>query len=238
MHMAQITIAPEQAVDDHTLAPIRAIDPHLVLVFGPTARFQNPQMADALALGLPDSLRMGCSTSGQIDGLSVLDHETVITGVRFREAGFVLRSERVADTADSDGAGRRLARQLAGTGLHTLIILACGVDINGSALIGGISAELGSGVKLVGGLAGDDGAFERTFTMCGASISDREVVALAICSESIAVAHGTFGGWEPFGLARRITHCEGNLLFALDNEPALAIYELSLIHISEPTRPY
>ncbi len=225
MHMAQITIAPEQAVDDHTLAPIRAIDPHLVLVFGPTARFQNPQMADALALGLPDSLRMGCSTSGQIDGLSVLDHETVITGVRFREAGFVLRSERVADTADSDGAGRRLARQLAGTGLHTLIILACGVDINGSALIGGISAELGSGVKLVGGLAGDDGAFERTFTMCGASISDREVVALAICRESIAVAHGTFGGWEPFGLARRITHCEGNLLFALDNEPALAIYE-------------
>ena len=135
MHMAQITVSPEQAVDAQTLAPIRAIDPHLVLVFGPTARFRNSQLADALALALPDSLRMGCSSSGQIDGLSVLDHETVVTGVRFREAALALRSERVADSADSAPAGRRLARQLAGTGLHTLIILACGVDINGSALI-------------------------------------------------------------------------------------------------------
>ena len=77
MHMAQITVSPEQAVDAQTLEPIRAIDPHLVLVFGPTARFRNSQLADALALALPDSLRMGCSSSGQIDGLSVLDRSVV-----------------------------------------------------------------------------------------------------------------------------------------------------------------
>ncbi|HPU53263.1 MAG TPA: hypothetical protein PK359_17015, partial [Burkholderiaceae bacterium] len=60
MQIAQIALAPQQEMDEETLAPIRAVNPHLVMVFGPTARFQTTQMADALAALLPDALRMGC----------------------------------------------------------------------------------------------------------------------------------------------------------------------------------
>ena len=43
--------------------------------------------------------------------------------------------------------------------------------------------------------------------------------------EAIDFAHGSFGGWEPFGPARKVTRCDGNVLFELDGEPALDIYK-------------
>ncbi len=233
MKIAQTHLRPGQPVDAPSLAPLIALEPHLLIAFGPMARFEDPGFARTLGELMPAAARMGCTTSGQIDGLSVLDDETVFTAVRFDDPAIGLRAEHLADTSDSEAAGRRLARQLAGPGLHTVVILACGVDINGSALITGIAGELGHDVTLVGGLAGDGGAFQRTLTLCGDRIDKRQVVGLGIYSDRIAVAHGTFGGWEPFGLARRITRCEGNRLYALDDEPALQIYERYLGHHAE-----
>jgi hypothetical protein len=43
--------------------------------------------------------------------------------------------------------------------------------------------------------------------------------------ESLSLGHGSFGGWSPFGPARKVTRCENNVLFELDGEPALGVYK-------------
>ena len=43
--------------------------------------------------------------------------------------------------------------------------------------------------------------------------------------DALRFGHGSFGGWEAFGPARKVSRCEGNVLYELDDEPALEIYK-------------
>ena len=38
-------------------------------------------------------------------------------------------------------------------------------------------------------------------------------------------SHGSFGGWKPFGPTRKVTRSAGNILYELDGEPALEVYQ-------------
>jgi hypothetical protein len=41
----------------------------------------------------------------------------------------------------------------------------------------------------------------------------------------VRIGHGSAGGWDEFGPRRRITRATGNVLYELDGEPALDLYE-------------
>jgi hypothetical protein len=126
---------------------------------------------------------------------------------------------------DSFAAGERLGRQIAAVDLKAVLVFGPGVKINGSALVNGITSVIGSNVPVTGGLAGDGGAFKQTFTLGKEGVADDYVVAVGLCGDHLRFGHGSFGGWEAFGPARKVTRCEGNILYELDGEPALAIYK-------------
>jgi hypothetical protein len=114
---------------------------------------------------------------------------------------------------------------LQGDDLKAVIVFGQGVRINGSALIQGMIPLLGPDVPVTGGLAGDNGAFARTWTVGPAGISDRAIVAIGLRGEKLRIGHGSFGGWEPFGPARKVTRCLNNVLYELDGESALSVYK-------------
>ncbi len=127
--------------------------------------------------------------------------------------------------ADSLAAGQRLGLGLAEGELAAGLVFAPGVGINGSALIEGMVQQLGGHVPLAGGLAADGGMFERTLTLTPEGVMEHGVVAIGLYGSELVFAHGSFGGWEPFGPARRVTRCRENVLFELDGESALTIYK-------------
>jgi hypothetical protein len=100
-----------------------------------------------------------------------------------------------------------------------------GVDINGSAMIAGMAEVLGAGILITGGLAGDAAAFKETFVLDDTGVHTGLVTCVGLYGQSLQVAHGTFGGWEPFGPARKVTRCFNNVLYELDGEPALQVYQ-------------
>jgi hypothetical protein len=51
-----------------------------------------------------------------------------------------------------------------------------------------------------------------------------QVVAVGFHGARLRVGHGSLGGWDSFGMERRITRAAGNVLYELDGEPALALY--------------
>jgi hypothetical protein len=126
---------------------------------------------------------------------------------------------------DSFAAGERLGRQIAAVNLKSVLIFGPGVQINGSALVNGMSSIIGTEIPITGGLAGDGGAFRQTFTLGSEGITDNAVVAVGLCGDRLRFGHGSFGGWEAFGPARKVTRCSGNILYELDGEPALAVYK-------------
>ena len=207
------------------LAELAALRPQLVLVFAALNYLEDRGFLAALRQAFPDSQRVGCSTAGEISAHGVSNGSAVVTAVRFDQPAFCVARTGHTDMAASADTGRRLGRQLKQPGLHSVMLFGAGVNINGSALIDGVVDEAGTGVKLTGGLAGDDGAFRRTLTLLNDEVSAEQVVGIGFCSPALRLGHGCVGGWEPFGAVRRITRAHGNVLYELDGQPALDLYK-------------
>jgi hypothetical protein len=207
-----------------TLTTLMALRPQLVLVFASPLWFSDSALYPTLRTAFPEALLAGCSTAGEIGGASVYEHSCVVTAISFSSATPILAYTDVTNIDDSAMAGTRLAQQLAAATPASVLIFAPGVDINGSALVAGLTAGLPAGVRIMGGLAGDNGAFKQTWTLGNNGVSCRGVVAISLPA-SIRVGHGSFGGWKPFGPARKVTRCAGNILYELDGEPALEVYK-------------
>jgi hypothetical protein len=84
---------------------------------------------------------------------------------------------------------------------------------------------LPEGVVVTGGLAGDGERFGSTWVIGARAPTDRCVTAVGFYGDRLRVGHGCQAGWSSFGPERSITRSEGNVLFELDNKPALALYK-------------
>ena len=200
--------------------------PHLVLAFGSPQQMQSA--APVLQQVFAGSVLAGCSTAGEISHRGVSDASLVVTSLRFDTSQTRSVSTALRGMADSLGAGQRLASQLSQLSeesLAAVVVFTQGVQINGSALVQGMTQVLGTKVPITGGMAGDGTAFTRTWVLDNDGLSDDRVVAIGFYGPDLEVSHGSFGGWSPFGPARKVTRANGNVLFELDNEPALAVYK-------------
>lgn len=224
MRIQQATLARLE-LTQQSLEPLKAIVPNLVLVFAAPNFFASGGGAARLGESFPDSIVLGCSTAGEIDGRGVQSDSAVLTAINFEKSNLVAGATELADMGDSRAAGIRLAKEIAGPGLRTVLVFGPGLNINGSALVDGMTEVLGTDIPITGGLAGDNGAFAQTWTLGKNGVSDKALVAVGLSGEHLHVGHGSFGGWEPFGPARRVTRCDGNILYELDGEPALEIYK-------------
>ena len=211
-----------QATD---LAPLAAIAPQLVLVFGAVQRMTAPGLFETLQDAFPEAELAGCTTAGEIGAGGVSDGELVISALHFSDSTVRAAVTDLAGMDDSRAAGERLGLALAASGLVHVLVLGQGVQINGSALIEGLGENLGTGVVLSGGLAGDGGAFERTWTLSRRGLSQRQIVAIGFSGTRLRVGNGSFHGWKPFGPVRKVTRSVGNVLYELDGQPALDIYK-------------
>ncbi len=223
MKVQQLALKGAAGAGD-TLAPLAAIKPQLVTVFGAVSFFTDKAFQDSLRAALPDATLIGCSTAGEIGNGGVADGSCVLTAVNFSGTGIKAASTVLGGMDDSRAAGERIGSQLAAPDLRALMVFGPGVRINGSALVDGIASKAGT-ATITGGLAGDGGAFAQTWTLGPAGVGDNAVVAVGLYGDALDFAHGSFGGWEAFGPARKVTRCVGNVLYELDGEPALGVYK-------------
>lgn len=224
MKIEQVTIT-QPGTNQPALDALDAMGPNLLLVFGAPEFFSEPLLITELRRRFPAAMLIGCSTAGEVSMRGVEDGAAVITAIKLERARLVSGSTDLSDMADSRSAGQRLAKQLSTSDLRLALVFGQGVDINGSALVEGMTEVLGVSVPITGGLAGDNGAFAKTWTLGPNWVSSRAIVAVGLAGEGFEVGHGSFGGWEPFGPARKITRCKDNVLYEVDGEPALEVYK-------------
>lgn len=212
--------------DADALAELQSVDPQVVLVFGSVDLLKKIDMDRVLHQAFPRAAVLGCSTAGEITAQGVYEKTCVVSAIRFEhDIGLRTAEASVPVMEDSQMAGERLGRQLAGPGLRAVLLFGKGVGVNGSAVIEGLISHIGPDVPVTGGLAGDDGAFVGSLTVTPSGIRADAVVGLGLYGDDLIVGHGSYGGWVPFGPARKVTRSEGNVLYELDGEPALNIYK-------------
>ncbi len=201
-----------------------ASEADLILYFGTREALANGARFEELRKGFPDAHIVGCTTGGQIRNNDVSDDEIAAVALKFDATTIRLACETVAGAGQSRICGEAIGRQLLGGDLAGVFVLSDGLNVNGSALVAGITNIIGRGVPLTGGLAGDGAQFKQTLVGADCAPRSNMVVAIGFYGSAIRFGHGSAGGWDVFGPRRRITRSAGNVLYDLDGEPALDLY--------------
>lgn len=205
-------------------------EPRLVLAFAPPQRLQSPDTWRALRRRWPSATLVAASTAGEIHGARVLDESLVTTALASTKTDVRCASVSLAAYANSEDAGAALGSMLTGHHLRHVLVFSDGLNVNGSALVRGLTRALPSGVSLSGGLCGDGARFERTFVCLNEFNAVPSIVGVGFYGAALRVGVGSLGGWDSFGPERRITRSDGNVLYELDGQPALSLYERYLGH--------
>jgi hypothetical protein len=221
MQVVQAVIHEPAGMGD-ALTVLQTGKPQLLLAFGAAHWLQA--LAEHRAQ-FPQAHWLGCTTAGEISSQGVSDDTCTVTAVKFDHACVCAASTQLAGMDDSLAAGQRLAQALPPSGLRCVLVLGQGVNINGSALIAGLAQVLAPGVLVTGGLAGDGAAFKETWVLHDGGADGEHVACVGLYGAELRVTHGSYGGWLPFGPARKVTRCASNVLFELDGEPALEVYK-------------
>jgi hypothetical protein len=194
----------------------------LVLVFG-NQLLLSENLILALRRRYPHACLFGCSTAGEIYGTQVCEETITATAVHFDSSTVHVCSCEIGK--DGHAIGKRLAESIPGDGLVHALVLSDGLGINGAALVAGLKEGLPASVEVTGGLAGDDFRRQETLVIADQEPKKGIVAILGLYGPQLKVGYGSLGGWDPFGPDRLVTRSEGNVLYELDGQPALALYK-------------
>jgi hypothetical protein len=201
-------------------------NPQLVFVFGSRKVLSDIELIKELQVRYPLSQLIGCSTSGEIVGTEVNDDSLAVTAVFFEKTMLQFSFLELGDSIDSFKIASQLVTPLISNSLRHLLVLSDGLNVNGSELVRGFREMLPDSVSLTGGLAGDGSNFVETFVIDQQGIPRTKLIAaIGFYGDSIQVGYGSFGGWDSFGIDRKITKSKENVLFEIDGAPALELYK-------------
>lgn len=131
------------------------------------------------------------------------------------------------------GTALQDAIRLGSTGKETFsnpafIIATGGVSLDGEPFVEGITqafenpaSPAGREITIFGGKAGDDLALESTFVFTNGKSKDYGIVALIIDEDKIDVKGIATCGWKAIGTTKTVTRSGGNIVYTIDDKPAL-----------------
>lgn len=108
------------------------------------------------------------------------------------------------------------------------IIANSGVSLDGEPFVEGILQGFGKSslsvdgeVTIFGGKAGDDLALESTFVFTNGKSNNSALVALIVDEDKIDVKGIATCGWNAIGTTKTVTKSIGNIVYTIDDKPAL-----------------
>lgn len=207
-----------------------AADPILGIVFA-TSKLDLAEMAAGVAQVLGDAPVIGCSSAGEFVTDRISDGGVAVSLLWSDELGVAVGLGEGL-RANTPRAVRQLCAELKrdvrtpappGASHRSVLLLSDGMAGNGEGLVDALAMELGGGVTLVGGAAGDDAAFKETFVLLGRRVVKDAAVAAELRSRK-KLGVGVRHGWCAASPPGTVTRAEGARLFEIDGRPAIEMY--------------
>jgi hypothetical protein len=108
--------------------------------------------------------------------------------------------------------------------LITTLLTSDGRLLDGEGLVKYVEKIAGPDITMFGGMAGDDITFTGTWVFTNNKSTDYGMAALVLDELKIKLHGLAFSGWKPMGVFRTATKSEGNLIYSIDDRPALQMY--------------
>jgi hypothetical protein len=171
----------------------------------------------------------GATSSGEFINNHQSEGETVVMLLDINKNDYCILFEDIGERTLNDAATNMAKAALQKFDkpafiLCSTLLSASGKMFDGESLIRSIEKTVGPQVNMFGGMAGDDISFTGTYVFTHEQSTDYGMVALVVDEDKISLHGMAISGWKPIGVFRTVTKSDGNLIYTIDNEPALEMY--------------
>ena len=204
----------------------RALEKNMVDGFQPTLSVvfmanENERIGVTELLSQKGIQIFGASTGDNFTDGEIESHTIVLLLLDIEPAYFQL-----AIKGADEGTIKEIAEQIGRSALTkfkkpAFLVVSGGLAVDGDEIIAGIESACGKGTTIFGGLAADFLRMQRTYVFNNDKLCDYGLLALILDEEKISLSGMAVGGWKPMGMDRTITKSNGNVVYSIDNEPAL-----------------
>lgn len=163
----------------------------------------------------------GSTTSGEFINKEIGEGSLAIMLLDMNPAYFKILFFETADSSVFD-ASKQLGMEGKKVFSNPAFIIASGwLQTDGEEIIKGIEEGFGAEATIFGGMAGDDLMLTAPFVFTSGKQSSKGIVSLIIDEDKIDIKGIATCGWKPIGITKTVTKSAGNIVYTIDDQPAL-----------------
>jgi hypothetical protein len=163
----------------------------------------------------------GSTTAGEIIDSEVMEQSTVIMLMDIKKEHYKIFHEASPDTFKISNDLALFAQSAFAN--PSVVVISSGLTIDAEQIIKGFHA-VDKDIPLYGGLAADDLTMKGSFVFSNDYESSTGLIALVFDSDKINVQGIATSGWDNIGIEKTITRSVGNVVYTIDDEPAVDVF--------------
>lgn len=192
--------------------------PTLAIVFCSITQHRNEVVDYFNAAGVDV---FGSTTAGEIMDSEVMEKSTVVMLLNINKAHYKIFYEASPETyTAANNLGLFAKRSFANP---SVVVISSGLTIDAEEIINGFSAA-DKNIPLFGGLAGDDLTMKGSYIFTNNQETSTGLIGLVLDGDKINVKGLATSGWDNIGIEKTITKSVGNIVYTIDDEPAVDVF--------------
>jgi anti-sigma regulatory factor (Ser/Thr protein kinase) len=183
----------------------------LIQIFSGEGKSTLQSLSQILKENIPQSICIGTTTDGEIQGAVISTRHSVISISIYEETtleAYLIEGNNCFQN------GFDIAKKVTKSNTKLLITFTCGVGTNAEEYLKGIE-KYDNSIIVCGGMAGDNGLFQETSICLGTQVISQGFVAISLNSDILKVNNGRKFDWIPIGLEHTIDKVEGNRIYSI-----------------------
>jgi hypothetical protein len=163
----------------------------------------------------------GSTTAGEIIDDEVMEKSTVIMLLDINKAYYKLFCESSANTYQvANDLGLFAKSSFANP---SVLVMSSGLTIDAEQIISGFM-DADKNIPLYGGLAGDDLTMKASYVFTNQQETTTGLIGLVLDGDKVNVKGLATSGWDNIGIEKTITKSAGNIVYTIDDEPAVDVF--------------
>lgn len=216
---------------EHCIQELAGVLPKAGLLFA-AIDFDHGLILQTIHEVFPGLQLIGCTTDGEISSILGFQQDSLTLALFCSDtveiyAGVGRQTEQDAIAAARQAVQQATQKSLTPAKLCITVpasYTADGSTTSGEQILKGLGLALGANIPVVGGTAGDQCRFQKTYQFFGTEVFT-DALPILIFAGDLHFSHGTGCGWQPITSKSIVTKSQDTVLYEIDGQSALEFYQ-------------
>ena len=218
--LAAISDVLEQISND-----LEGVSPNAGILFA-AIDFDHTLILQQITKAFPEIHLIGGTTDGEISSVLGFEQDSLTFMVFCSDDITITAGVGQHVSKDAIAATQSAVQQASAAHngeIQFCISLPESLTTSGVVILDSLKQALGNQVPIFGGLTADQWRSQQTYQFFQANVYS-DAVPILLFSGPILFSHGIASGWQPIGKPGRVTKADKNVVYEIDDQPALAFY--------------